>query len=131
MKLPVRKLIVSCLVLAAICAAFGVPLWQCTAQNQISLQNYEKIRVGMRRQEIDRLLGLPRWEVKPIKRHWIDPESMGNMMCFPDEWWGREGVIQIWYKDGNVAQKNLTAHRCEVEPLTPWDRIGDWLQKLP
>lgn len=93
------------------------------ASRTITQSNYALIKLGMTKYQVEKILGRPRWEVKPQNPMWIDPESVGNMLYFPDEWWGVEGVIQIWYQEDVVSDKDFATHRCEVAPLGIWDRI--------
>jgi hypothetical protein len=91
----------------------------------ISAASYQKIELGMTKAQVEeRLGGPPRWDVKPKSKRYIDPDDLGNVLRVrPDEWWGRDGIIQVWYKDGIVCQKDHCAHRLEVVPFTIWDRL--------
>jgi hypothetical protein len=112
---------------------FVVVLWCCTSHMAISSNNFKRIQIGMTQHQVEKIIGLPRWEVKPQNPRWIDPENLGNLFFFPKEWWGTEGVIRVWYLDGRVNQKDFTNHRCEIEPLSFVDKLpifNRWLSNL-
>jgi hypothetical protein len=96
-------------------------------QSVISVRNYKCIKAGMTQSQIESILGPPHWEVKPKDLMWVDPESVGNALFAPDEWWGVDGIIQTWYVNGVVVDSQFTTHRCEIAPLSIWDRyIAMW-----
>lgn len=92
-------------------------------ESSISLENYKRIELGMTRLQVVAILGQPRREVGPADPKWIDSESVGNALFFPDEWWGECGVIQVWYIDDIVSDMSVAAFRCEVAPISWWGRL--------
>lgn len=61
--------------------------------------------------------GPPRWEVKPRSRPFIDPGDLCRMQFRSEQWWGREGIVEIWYQDGFISDMEFSEHRCDVVPL--------------
>lgn len=89
----------------------------------ISESNFERIRIGMNRIQVEAILGKPRKDVRPKDPAWIDPNSMVGRDDFnPEEWWGSSGVIRIWYENDNVVHFDCIGLPCEVVRLSVWDR---------
>jgi len=133
MKWRVRTIAVGVLGVLLI-AVFCVILCQWRSTSAITLDNYNRIQIGMTRDQVEELLGPPRWDVKRRDPAWFDVACVStNVFMLPKEWWGPEGVIQIWYLgEGRVvSEKNFTNHRCEVRPITLIDKLEEWLEKHP
>jgi SmpA / OmlA family len=108
---------------------FGVGLYWWLCASPLSLENYNQIQVGMTREQVESILGPPHWEVKPASP-W-PPPIYSDIRLAPEEWWIRDGIIQIWYEDQRVRQKNFTDHPCEVSPLTLVETFHQMVRKLP
>lgn len=93
-----------------------------SSRHRISFDNYQKIEEGMTRQQIEALVGPPRWEVEakePMEarmRHW------GSAPPGEAEWWGRGGVITVSYDaQGNALSKSFRELPFEAKPPSLWD----------
>jgi hypothetical protein len=73
----------------------------------------------MTKNQVESLIGRPRWEVKPKnpKRLLFDRFDSFTSSLPNYEWWGAKGVVKIWYSDGRVSRKDFTKHRFDVIPL--------------
>jgi hypothetical protein len=100
---------------------------------RIDFRHYQEIEIGMTRQQVDRILGTNRFEVKPINRIAviICDDCMEGADRIPDEWWGVHGMIRVVFENDRVASKAYVKHRCEVEPFTVRDRILELFRVLP
>jgi hypothetical protein len=97
---------------------------------QITHNNFKQLKIGMAKNDVETILGKPRWDVKPTDPLWIDLATIDcDVYSFPDEWWGAEGVIRVWYANDAVWNLDFTKHRCEVVPLSIWERLQRILQR--
>jgi hypothetical protein len=88
---------------------------------RISFECYERIQEGMNQSQVEAILGgPPRWEVEAknptdeviyhFNRHWSA------------EWWGRAGVITVFYDNkGIVWKKSFEQLPFEPKPRSFWD----------
>ena len=104
-----------------------------TSQPQkISHSNFKLIKLGMPKKDVEQIIGEPRWEVKPRDPLWIDPTTIDcNVFHFPEEWWGEEGVIRVWYVNDVVSNLEFAKHRCEISPLSVWERWDHFWRPVP
>src|SRR4051794_19333391 len=74
---------------------------------RISVASYQQIKIGMTKNQVENLLGgPPRWVVRPRERDYVDLEDFGNILDGrADEWWGHDGIIQVWYQNGFVTKR--------------------------
>jgi hypothetical protein len=104
----------------------GLSLWSWTRTSVISMDNFRKIQEGMTKDEVEAILGPPRWEVKLKGR--INPRDLLNIGNIPHmfesaEWWGEAGIIRVCYTEGRVRHAFFDDHLGIVEPLGLVDRL--------
>lgn len=119
------QLVAACGLLSVVC---GSVLCWWASKNVISVSNFDRIKIGMTSSEVENTLGPPRWEVATQDPKWFLHEC-GSHFDLIDEWWGKEGVVQVWYGDGRVIKKAFTDHRCEVRPLSLAEKYDKWCRE--
>jgi hypothetical protein len=122
---------VSLLVLAAVVSAVASPTdtekqayrGTTIAPKALTFANYQRIKIGMTRDQVESIIGPERWEVEPVEPQELrELVRVGHLQWMPQEWWGRDGIIQVWFErfdspEGRVSKKDFVKHRCEVKPL--------------
>lgn len=105
--------------------------WYCsTNQPSISVESYNKIKIGMTPNEVEEILGgPPRWEV--------EPKAPGALVGFllihgtkGNQWWGKNGVIKVYYYKGVVRWKNYFELPFEPRPLSFTEFVFPWTRKV-
>src|SRR4051794_29596068 len=81
--------------------------WPRLASSAISSKAFNAIGLGMTKGEVRSILGKPRRDVRPKDQGWVSPDAFAKSEMFWEEWWGREGVIRIYYDAGLVAEKTF------------------------
>src|SRR5579859_4621528 len=95
---------------------------------RICFDSYQQIKVGMTKTEVEDLLGPPRQEVRPKDNSWIDTDCLSDHdPIVPEKWWGREGIIRIWFKEEIVSRTVFCSQPCEVQDWTFWEKVCQWL----
>jgi hypothetical protein len=91
----------------------------------ISFENFQRIKKGMSQEEVEQLLaGAPRWEVNARNPDESLPFLLRANTFSPAEWWGRRGVIKVYYDNtGNVGTAIFQELPFEPEPPKLWDLV--------
>lgn len=110
--------------LAGAAALWLIAAFWATGPNRpgISFENFEKIRAGMPKKQVEAILGgPPRWEISGELPEEAALYCVGNVVS-PAEWWGRRGVISVYYDNhGLVSEMSFAKLPFEVDPPRPWD----------
>ena len=102
-----------------------VGLWvYCVGPSRISFESFSRIQEGITQAEVEAILGgAPRWEVEAKKPkdeigYHLDRGHWGGTA----EWWGRAGVITVFYDNkGIVWKKTFEKLPFEPKPRSLWD----------
>jgi hypothetical protein len=117
---------ITALVLLAIGATNAVTILFSYANRRrgISFEHYQQIKEGMTKRQVEAILeGGPRWDVDAADDFWI--EASGPRPA-PDEWWGIEGVISVYFVDNIVVEKRFGPHRCPIKRRSLWTWLQSW-----
>jgi hypothetical protein len=115
-----QKLLVALVVLAVVVAAGVVVLWP-QPLSLIRQENYERIKVGMSRAEVEAILGPPR----PFSMdgdvfeggHYIPYDENGRL------WRGAAGVITVTFENDRAVSKAW------APPAGPLTRLRRWWER--
>jgi hypothetical protein len=101
-----------------------VSFWR-TAAPRVSRESFEKITVGMSYEDVTALLGSPPGDKDESEEAVIVDLYGGGVMMMDgerEEWWGREGVVQIGFDDdGRVLWTRFVATGLEERVF--WDHL--------
>jgi hypothetical protein len=97
----------------------------------ITVDQYQKIEVGMSRKQIEEILGGP---ANGSGATWVSTISWnGTPAAIPAEWSGPDIIIWVWF-DGQDKVETSDCHaRCGGSAKTPslWDKACSWLPWSP
>jgi hypothetical protein len=111
-------------VVLVLVACAMVLLFRPTKGSDISFANYQKLTIGMTRQQVENILGgpareevYPTWFAKTGKWPW-------------EEWWGREGTVYVAFdlagRAWDIRFERYTSPHTPIEP-TFAERVQGWL----
>jgi hypothetical protein len=133
MKRKLKWIAVLLIVLLAGMAA-ALFLWP---RDQITLESWKKIRIGMTENQVEEILGGPGLNVENFWRDWWKKQQEFSLVGFsPHEgavvtepatyWVGRSGLIGIKFdEDGHVTGKIFSTVESTQQSFR--DRLRDWL----
>jgi len=126
-----RMVLVVSIVTIVLLGSLGVALSNCdSSRSRISRECYEKIDVGMTKEQVEAILGgPPRWEVE-AKRPAEEYFKFFHGRPWIFEWWGADGVILVVYHEGIVTRKNFRELPFEPKPPSFWEVMFPWTRKV-
>ena len=123
-----RKLKWLAIVLAVSLLGFGTALllWP---RDRITVESWQKIRIGMTEDEVAEILGGPRMSWSEFEARYVALQKqikMPGVAWRPDTdkvWMGQRGILILRFDEGRVIEKLLY----DIINPSLIDRIRDWL----
>jgi hypothetical protein len=131
-----RKLLTAVVGLAVLVAVGAFVLWP--RQDRVTRENYDQIKVGMTRAEVDAILGPPGdyTTVEPFGTGY-GQQSEGTQLIIPPtvDWVGDEGYLQVGFDDedrvvGKIFTRHLQSVRASLERII-WPVKRLWRRWFP
>jgi SmpA / OmlA family len=116
-----RMLLVVAVLALTVCAAACV-----RPGGSITFDQYQKIEVGMTRQQVEETLGGP---ANGSGLMWAVTSGFGPPPAIPEEWWGPDIIVWVWFNgQDKVEARSFEAHSCgPVKTPNLWEQACSWL----